>query len=130
MKQQPPATQSDAVAYLRVSSLGQVETDFDPEGISLPAQRKAIIARAKELGAVIVNEFTDPGKSGKSIEHRDSFREMIAYLKANRSARYVIVYALSRFDRNRYDDAVMMMTLEKLGVTLVSATEKNRRSAG
>ena len=125
MKQQPPATQSDAVAYLRVSSLGQVETDFDPEGISLPAQRKAITTRAKDLGAVIVNEFTDPGKSAKSIEHRAAFREMIAYLKANRSVRYVIVYALSRFARNRYDDAIMMMTLEKLGVKLISTTEKN-----
>ncbi len=123
MKHQSPAIRSDAVSYLRVSSLGQVETDFDPEGISLPAQRKAITARAKELGAVIVNEFIDPGKSAKSIEHRDAFREMIAYLKANPNIRYVIVYALSRFARNRYDDAIMMMTLEKLGVTLVSATE-------
>jgi site-specific DNA recombinase len=125
VNQQSPTAQSDAVGYLRVSSLGQVETDFDPEGISLPAQRKAITARAKELGAVIINEFTDPGKSGKSIEHRDAFREMIAYLKANPNVRYVIVYALSRFARNRYDDAIMMMTLEKLGVTLISATEKN-----
>ncbi|MGH8694467.1 MAG: recombinase family protein, partial [Burkholderiales bacterium] len=125
MTQQPPDARSDAVGYLRVSSLGQVETDFNPEGISLPAQRKAITARAKELGAVIVNEFTDPGKSAKSIEHRDAFREMIAYLKANPNVRYVIVYALSRFARNRYDDAVMMMTLDKLGVTLISATEKN-----
>ena len=125
MKQQSADTGSDAVSYLRVSSLGQVETDFDPEGISLPAQRKAITTRAKELGAVIVNEFTDPGKSAKSIEHRDAFREMITYLKTNRNVRYVIVYALSRFARNRYDDAIMMMTLEKLGVKLISTTEKN-----
>ena len=125
MTHQSPANQSDAVGYLRVSSLGQVETDFDPEGISLPAQRKAITTRAKELGTVLVTEFTDPGKSAKSIEHRDAFREMIAYLKANPNIRYVIVYALSRFARNRYDDAVMMMTLDKLGVTLISATEKN-----
>ena len=125
MKQQSADTRSDAVSYLRVSSLGQVETDFDPEGISLPAQRKAIAARAKELGAIIVSEFTDPGKSAKSIEHRDAFREMIAYLTAHRNVRYVIVYALSRFARNRYDDAIMMMTLEKLGVTLISTTEKN-----
>jgi site-specific DNA recombinase len=125
VKQQSADTRSDAVSYLRVSSLGQVETDFDPEGISLPAQRKAIAARAKELGAIIVSEFTDPGKSAKSIEHRDAFREMIAYLTAHRNVRYVIVYALSRFARNRYDDAIMMMTLEKLGVTLISTTEKN-----
>lgn len=30
-----------AVLYLRVSSKRQVSTDFDPEGISLPAQRLA-----------------------------------------------------------------------------------------
>jgi site-specific DNA recombinase len=50
---------------------------------------------------------------------------MIDYLKANRNVRYVIVYALSRFARNGYDDAIMMMTLEKLGVKLISTTEKN-----
>jgi site-specific DNA recombinase len=125
----PPTTSPDAVAYLRVSSLGQVETDYNPEGISLPAQREAIRKRARELGAVIVEEFTDPGKSAKSIEHRNAFREMIAYLKANPNVRYVIVYALSRFARNRYDDAVMMMTLEKLGVTLISTTERNLDSS-
>ena len=77
---------SDAVGYLRVSSLGQVETDYNPEGISLPAQREAIAQRARELGAVLAEEFTDPGKSGKSIEHREAFGDMIAYLKANPNA--------------------------------------------
>ncbi len=118
-------TQQRAGGYLRVSSAGQVETDYDPEGISLPAQRKAVTARARELGAALVEEFIDPGKSAKTIEHREAFRNMIAYLKANPNVRYVIVYALSRSARNRHDDAVMMMTLEKLGVTLISTTERN-----
>jgi site-specific DNA recombinase len=73
----------------------------------------------------VVEEFIDPGKSAKSIEHRQAFAEMIAYLRANPNVRYVIVYALSRFARNRYDDAMTMVTLEKLGVRLVSATERN-----
>jgi site-specific DNA recombinase len=110
---------------LRVSSTGQVENDYNPEGISLPAQPTTVIKRAMELGAVIVEEFIDPAKTAKPMEHRDAFRDMIAYLKANPNVRYVIVYALSRFARNRYDDAVMMMTLEKLGVTLISTTERN-----
>ncbi|MGY2062054.1 hypothetical protein ACW9HQ_44855, partial [Nocardia gipuzkoensis] len=33
----PPGTR--ALLYLRVSTPGQVNKDFDPEGISLPAQR-------------------------------------------------------------------------------------------
>jgi hypothetical protein len=39
----------DAVLYLRVSSEGQVNTDYNPEGISLPAQRKAAHERVHEL---------------------------------------------------------------------------------
>src|SRR5690349_670912 len=81
----------DAVLYLRVSSEGQVNTDYNPEGISIPAQREAGLARARELGASVVDEFIDPGKSAKSIEHRQAFAEMIGYLKANPNVRYVIV---------------------------------------
>jgi site-specific DNA recombinase len=119
------AASGDAVLYLRVSSEGQVNTDYNPEGISIPAQREAGHSRAREIGTAVLEEFIDPGKSAKSIEHRQAFAEMIAYLRANPNVRYVIVYALSRFARNRYDDAMMMVTLEKLGVRLVSATERN-----
>ena len=125
MRQKPVRTCSDAVGYLRVSSTGQVETDFNPEGISIPAQRVDIRKRAKELGAPVVEEFIDAGKTGKSIEKREAFRNMITYLREHPNVKYVIVYALSRFARNRYDDAIMMMTLEKLGVTLISTTERN-----
>ncbi|MCA1682317.1 MAG: recombinase family protein, partial [Actinobacteria bacterium] len=124
----PATTQpadGDAVLYLRVSSEGQVNTDYNPEGISLPAQRKAAHERATEIGAPVITEFIDPGKTAKSIEHRQAFRDMITYLRGNPNVRYVVVYALSRFARNRYDDAIMMATLEKLGVHLVSATERN-----
>jgi site-specific DNA recombinase len=118
-------TGNDSVRYLRVSSTGQVETDYDPEGISLPAQRAAIIPRERELNSPNVEEFIEPGRSGKTIEQRPAFQDMMAYLKAHPNVRYVFVYALSRFARNRYDDAVMMMHLERLGVRLVSAMERN-----
>ncbi len=114
-----------AIAYYRVSSAGQVNTDYDPEGISLPAQRVACNGRARELGVVLVDEYIDPGKSGKTIDQRPAFQEMIARVRQDRSIGHVFVYALSRFARNRYDDAIMMMTLERLGVQLHSATEKN-----
>ena len=119
------ATGNDSIGYLRVSSASQVKTDYDPEGISIPAQRLAVKNRAKELKSPYVQEFVEPGKSAKSIEHRPEFQDMITYLRANPNVKYVIVYALSRFARNRYDDAIMMVTLDKLGVTLISATEKN-----
>src|ERR1700749_3882753 len=116
---------TDSVRYLRVSSSGQVETEYNPEGISLPAQRDACVLRERELGSVSVAEFLEPGASAKTIEHRPAFQEMLAYLGTHPNVRYVIVYALSRFARNRYDDAVTMMALKQMGVQLVSATEKN-----
>ena len=116
---------SDYVAYLRVSSSGQVNTDYNPEGISIPAQRNKVHERGRELGSQKAAEFVDPGKSAKSIDQRTEFQEMIAYLREHPNVRYVIVYMLSRFARNRLDDAIMVATLEKLGVKLVSAVEKN-----
>ncbi|HEU0088153.1 MAG TPA: recombinase family protein [Pseudonocardiaceae bacterium] len=81
--------------------------------------------REKELGTRHVEEFVEPGRSGKTIDQRPEFQKMIAYLKANPNVGYVIVYALSRFARNRIDDAIMMATFEQLGVKLLSATERN-----
>lgn len=118
-------TGQESVLYLRVSTKGQVNTDYDPEGISIPAQRAAATARAKELDSPVIKEFIDPGRSAKNIDTRPEFLAMIDYLRQHPTVRYVIVYALSRFTRNRYDDAIMMVTLDKLGVTLISATERN-----
>ena len=49
---QPRITGTDSVRYLRVSSPGQVETEYNPEGISLPAQREACMNRERELSSV------------------------------------------------------------------------------
>jgi site-specific DNA recombinase len=66
-KKQPitEPTGRDAVSYLRVSSEGQVNTDY-PEGISLPTQREAANQRSHELSAPIAKEFVDPGKTAKT----------------------------------------------------------------
>ena len=110
----PEIGEPNGVQYLRVSSEGQVKTDYDPEGNSIPAQRAANNKRAAELGITFPPgvEFIDPGKSAKTIEGRDAFKEMIAYLKTHRNIKYVVVYALSRTARNRYDDAMLTMTLK------------------
>jgi site-specific DNA recombinase len=110
---------NDYVAYLRVSSRGQVNTDYNPEGISIPAQREKVEERGRELGSNKAEEFVDPGRSAKSIDQRKEFQQMITYLREHPNVRYVIVYMLSRFARNRLDDAIMVATLEKLGVKLI-----------
>ncbi len=118
-------TGNDYVSYLRVSSRGQVNTDYNPEGVSIPAQREKVDERGRELGSAKAEEFVDPGRSGRTIDQRPEFQQMIQYLREHPNVRYVIVYMLSRFARNRLDDAIMVATLEKLGVRLISAVEKN-----
>lgn len=118
-------TGDDYVAYLRVSSRGQVNTDYNPEGVSIPAQREKVEERGRELGSAKAAEFIDPGRTARTIDQRPEFQQMIAYLREHPNVRYVIVYMLSRFARNRLDDALMVSTLEKLGVKLISAVEKN-----
>ncbi len=112
-----------AVIYLRVSSAAQVNTDYDPEGISIPAQRVACERKARELGLTIVDEYIEPGRSGTEMTRRVAFQQMLIRVRQEKDVGNVIVYKLSRMARNRYDDAIVMADLRKRGVSLISATE-------
>ena len=114
---------SRAVLYLRVSSAGQVKTDYDPEGISIPAQRVACERKAGQLNLEIIDEYVEPGRSGTEMTKRIAFQELLERIRRTRDIDYVIVYELSRLARNRIDDAIVMADLRKRGVTLISATE-------
>lgn len=114
---------SRAVVYLRVSSKGQVNTDYDPEGISIPAQRISCLRKAEQLGLTIVAEYVEAGISGTEMSKRVAFQQMLERIRRDKDVDYVIVYKLSRFARNRTDDAIVMADLQKRGVTLISATE-------
>ncbi len=126
----PPQTQRKrAVLYLRVSTRGQVDTDYDPEGISLPAQREAGKRRAAELGADIVDEYVEPGRSATTVEGRPRFQEMMARIKAERDIDYVIVYARSRMHRNGIDAAITKRDLKAAGAVLVSIMDYTEDNA-
>jgi site-specific DNA recombinase len=112
-----------AVLYLRVSTSAQVETDYDPEGISIPAQRAACTRKAEQMGIAIVGEYVEPGRSATSMDKRPVFQALMARLKSEHDADYVIVYNLSRLNRNRVDDVQVLMKMRTLGVSLVSAQE-------
>ncbi len=115
---------SRAVVYLRVSSKGQVNTDYDPEGISIPAQRIACTRKAEQLGLTVVAEYVEAGQSATEMTKRVEFQRMLERIRRDRDVDYVVVYKLSRFARNRTDDAIVMADLQKRGVTLISATEQ------
>ncbi|MGN6330297.1 MAG: recombinase family protein [Motilibacteraceae bacterium] len=112
-----------AVIYLRVSSAGQVKTDYDPEGISIPAQRQACLRKAEQLGLTVIDEYIEPGKSATEMTKRVAFQQMLTRVRQSKDVDYVIVYKLSRMARNRYDDAIVMADLRKRGVVLISAME-------
>src|ERR1700756_5664952 len=81
-----------AVLYLRVSTPGQVHTDYNPEGISIPAQREAGTHKADALDPDVVKEFIEPGRTATTIDKRPVFQEMMAWLKAHKDVDYIIVY--------------------------------------
>jgi site-specific DNA recombinase len=112
-----------AALYLRVSSPGQVNTDYDPEGISIPAQRTACVRKAEQLGLDIVAEYVEPGLTATSMDKRVAFQELLTRMREQRDIDYVVVYKLSRMNRNRIEDAFVVMQLRAAGATLISATE-------
>jgi site-specific DNA recombinase len=92
-----------AAILLRVSSRGQVETDYDPEGLSLPAQRQECERKAASVGADPVLEYIEPGVSGGDLVKRKVFRQMIADIRELGNIDYVIVWSVSRWARNQED---------------------------
>ncbi len=123
MLEGPANPQPTAVLYLRVSTPSQVKTDYDPEGISIPAQRQACMRKAEQLGVDVIDEYIEPGRTATSMDKRPAFQAMLERIRAQRDVNYVIVYKLSRMNRNRIDDAFVLTRLRKYKVTLVSATE-------
>jgi site-specific DNA recombinase len=110
-----------AFIYLRVSTKGQAETDYDAEGYSIPAQRDACKRRATELGAAVVGEYLDRGESAKSADRPELIR-MLDDLVAG-EVDYVIVHKLDRLARSRSDDVAIALAIQQAGARLVSVSE-------
>ena len=85
-----------AAIFLRVSTPGQVNTDYNPEGLSLPAQRTECERKAKAVGADPVLEYIEPGVSGGALVKRKVFRQMIADIRERGDIDFVIVWSVSR----------------------------------
>lgn len=102
------------VRYLRVSSSGQVETEFDNEGLSIPAQRRKCIERERQQGLEVVEEFIDPGLSATSTEKRKHYQAMLKALRDNPELSFVMVYSTSRSHRFWPDGGIFVNTLLQL----------------
>ena len=68
----------------------------------------------------IAGEYEDAGKSGKSIEGRVSFNQMMDDIKSGKDeVSYVLVFKLSRFGRNAADVLATLQVMQDFGVNLI-----------
>ena len=111
-----------AVVYLRVSSIGQVNTDRDGEGFSIAAQRDACLRKAESLNADVLEVYIDAGESARKAD-RPQLQSMLERLKVQRDADFVIVHKVDRLARNRGDDIDITLIIRQSGAQLVSVTE-------
>ncbi len=100
--------------YTRVSTAIQVD------GYSLDAQRDKLIKYAEYQELDIAHEYSDQGKSGKSVEGRPEFMQMLEDIKSEKDqVSYVLVFKLSRFGRNAADVLSSLQLMQDFGVNLV-----------
>jgi DNA invertase Pin-like site-specific DNA recombinase len=104
----------NAVIYARFSSSAQREA-------SIEQQINACMSYAESTGYSIIQTYADRALTGRT-DRRPQFLQMI---KDARKGRFcaVIVYALDRFSRDKYDSARYKHELRACGVRVVSATE-------
>ena len=103
-----------AVIYARYSSHAQREE-------SIEGQLRECRLFAEKNDLVIVGEYIDRALSGKT-DNRGDFQRMIKDSDKG-TFEAVIVYAIDRFARNRYDSANYKMKLKKNGVKVYYAKQ-------
>lgn len=100
--------------YTRVSTAMQVD------GYSLDAQKSRMRSFAEFNDYEIVGEYEDAGKSGKSVEGRPAFTQMIKDITAGKDdISYVLVFKLSRFGRNAADVLSTLQIMQDFDVNLI-----------
>lgn len=106
---------SQAFAYLRVSTVGQVQ------GHGFDRQLDTIQAYAQEAGIEIVQVFKEEGISGTTDEtQRPAFQELMAAVLGN-GVRTIIVESMDRLARELRIQEALLVYLASKGVNLISA---------
>ena len=103
-----------AVIYARYSSDSQRDASIDQ-------QVKICQRYAEDLNLEVIHVYDDRALTGKT-DKRPSFLRMIKD-SAKQNFKYVIVYTLDRFSRNKYDSATYKHKLKENGVRVLSAME-------
>ena len=100
--------------YTRVSPTMQID------GYSLDVQKTKMKTYCDYNEYEIAGEYEDAGKSGKSIEGRIAFNQMMDDIKSGKDeVSYVLVFKLSRFGRNAADVLATLQVMQDFGVNLI-----------
>ncbi|MCQ2470402.1 MAG: recombinase family protein [Clostridia bacterium] len=100
--------------YTRVSTVIQVD------GFSLDAQKDKLRKYAEFQGMRVVGEYSDEGKSGKNINGRPEFQQMLDDIKSQKdNVSFVLVFKLSRFGRNVADVLSSLQFMQDYDCNLV-----------
>ena len=105
---------------IRVYLYTRVSTTMQIDGYSLDAQKTKMKAFCDYNEYEIAGEYEDAGKSGKSIEGRIAFNQMMDDIKSGKDeVSYVLVFKLSRFGRNAADVLATLQVMQDFGVNLI-----------
>ena len=106
--------QQKCYIYTRVSTSMQVD------GYSLDAQKDKLHKYADYQDMIIAGEYSDEGKSGKSVEGRPQFQQMLQDIESCKdNIDFVLVFKLSRFGRNAADVLSSLQRMQDFGVNLI-----------
>ncbi|MGH3837781.1 MAG: recombinase family protein [Pseudonocardiaceae bacterium] len=87
----------------------------------MPTQRKHCDSKCKELRAIKIDEYIEPGQSGQFLDKRPEFQKLLRRIDERGDIDFVIIYARSRVFRNYIEAAIVKQQLDKRGVKLISA---------
>lgn len=100
--------------YTRVSTAIQVD------GYSLDAQKDKLRKYADFQNMTIAGEYSDEGKSGKNVDDRPEFLQMLQDIESGKDhVSFVLVFKLSRFGRNAADVLTSLQRMQDYGVNLI-----------
>lgn len=124
MRTLAPSLTGTAVAYCRVSYVGDREDSMVSPAVQMESSERFCETRQLAFNAELSESYKDLDVSGytRSWRKRPGLRRLIEDCRAG-LVQHIIVYKLDRWGRNLFEALELLRELERLGVTFWSATE-------
>lgn len=98
----------------------RVSTSMKVDSYGLDVQKDKLHKYADYHDMIIAGEYSDEGKSDKSIEGRPLFQQMLQDIEIGKdNVDFVLVFKLSRFGRNAADVLSSLQRMQDFGVNLI-----------